>query len=191
MLTAVSLTFLTGCSKAENDTSVNPDNVTFEELSLEKTSSTISTLPFNIPDSAETAMLQFMREEEYLAHDVYSVFADQYGFQIFINIKQSEYIHTSAVKFLLNKYQLEDPAANHQAGVFQNSELQELYNSLISSGTQSSQLALEAGQAIELADIEDLENALLITDQQDITFVLNNLLKGSQRHLQAFNAWLN
>jgi hypothetical protein len=191
MVTVVSVTFLTGCSKDENEAPINSESGSFEELSLEKTSAAVASLAYCVPDSAETAMLQFMREEEYLAYDVYSAFADQYGLQIFINIMQSEYVHTSAIKFLLDKYQLVDPALNHQAGVFQNSELQALYNSLITSGTQSTQLALEAGQAIEITDIEDLENGLLITDQQDITFVLNNLLKASQRHLQAFNAWLN
>lgn len=187
----LSAILFTSCAKNEVALPVDEANSLNEELSIEKMTAVIQTYDYCIPDSAETAMLQFMREEEYLAHDVYSVFAEMYGFQIFYNIRQSEYVHTTAIRNLLNKYGLEDPAINHQPGVFQNQELQELYDSLIASGSQSSQQALEAGVAIETTDIADIQNALLITDQQDITFVLNNLMKASYRHLAAFNPWLN
>jgi hypothetical protein len=190
-MTMVSAMLLASCTKEESIETATSGNLTNEELMLEK-ATTVNGMTVYYPlDSLESTMLQFMREEEYLAFDVYSLFAQQYGNQIFINIKQSEYIHTTAIKNLLFKYGIEDPAANHQPGVFQNSELQELYNTLIASGSQSGQQAIEVGVAIETKDIEDLQNALLITNHNDVKRVLNNLKRASYNHLAAFNWWLN
>ena len=52
------------------------------------------------------ATLQFMREEEKLAHDVYVVFSEMYAGEasrskIFAQIAESEQRHTDAVKGLL------------------------------------------------------------------------------------------
>jgi len=190
-MTMISAMLLASCTKEESIESGTSGTLTNEELILEKATTINGAKTYYPLDSLETAMLQFMREEEYLAFDVYTLFAQQYGYQIFNNIKQSEYIHTTAIKNLLNKYGIEDPAANHQPGVFQNNELQELYSTLIASGLQSGQQAIEVGVAIETKDIEDLQNALLITNHNDVKRVLNNLKRASNNHLAAFNWWLN
>ncbi len=190
-MTMISAMLLASCTKEESIESGTSGTLTNEELILEKATTINGAKTYYPLDSLETAMLQFMREEEYLAFDVYTLFAQQYGYQIFINIKQSEYIHTTAIKNLLIKYGIEDPAANHQPGIFQNNELQELYSTLIASGLQSGQQAIEVGVAIETKDIEDLQNALLITNHNDVKRVLNNLKRASNNHLAAFNWWLN
>ena len=190
-MTMISAVLLASCTKEESIETTSIQNLPNDELMLEKASTINGTTVYYPLDSLESTMLQFMREEEYLAYDVYTLFAQQYGYQIFINIKQSEYIHTTAIKNLLIKYGIEDPAANHQPGVFQNIELQELYNTLIASGSQGGQQAIEVGVAIETTDIEDLQNALLITNHKDVKQVLSNLMKASYNHLAAFNSWLN
>ena len=46
--------------------------------------------------------------------------------------------------------------------------------------------AIDAGVAVETADIADLKDALELAAPSDVTAVLENLLAGSERHLAAF-----
>ena len=132
--------------------------------------------------------LQFMREEEYLAHDVYLYLYAEYQLLPFENIRKSEFRHTEAVKTLLNSYDIVDPAAEHQAGIFQDEAIQELYNTLTEQGDQSLEEALRVGLLIEEKDIYDLDEALKMTDEDsDISFVLSNLKRASGNHLRAFH----
>lgn len=131
--------------------------------------------------------LIFMREEEKLARDVYLTMFDKWEAKIFNNISKSEEKHTNAIKLLLERYGIEDPVQTNDIGVFTNSELQELYNSLVVSGNTSLIEALKVGAAIEEIDIIDLEEQVNgIVKSEDILFVYINLLKGSKNHLRAF-----
>ncbi|OGN92814.1 MAG: hypothetical protein A2Y88_11180 [Chloroflexi bacterium RBG_13_48_10] len=136
---------------------------------------------------SEVAGLLYMREEEKLAHDVYSVFYSLNGTQNFQNISQSELTHTEAVKTLIDRYGLTDPASS-EMGVFTHPDLQALYNELIALGSQSLADALMVGAAIEEIDILDLQEYLAQTDNEDIQIVYENLLLGSENHLRAFVA---
>ena len=138
----------------------------------------------------EAAGLIFMREEEKLAHDVYVTFYQQYGLAIFNNIANSEAVHMAAVKTLLDRYGIADPAAGNGVGVFENAELQALYNQLIAQGRQSLSAALKVGGAIEEIDILDLKERLATTTQADIRQVYTSLLNGSYNHLRAFTRTL-
>jgi len=117
-----------------------------------------------------------MREEEKLAHDVYVTLYEQWGLPIFQNISQSEQAHTEAVKALLERYGVADPATG-TIGTFSNPELQSLYTDLIARGSQSLVEALKVGVAIEELDILDLQERLVQTDNADIQQVFNNLLQ--------------
>ena len=131
--------------------------------------------------------LIFMREEEKLARDVYLTMYNKWEMKIFNNISKSEEKHTNAIKMLLERYSIEDPVQVDEIGIFNNSELQELYNTLISRGNNSLLEALKVGAAIEEIDIIDLENQVNgIVKSEDILLVYNNLLKGSKNHLRAF-----
>ncbi len=134
----------------------------------------------------EAKNLVFLREEEKLARDVYLYLFDVWGQWIFENIAASEQKHMDAVKNLLDKYNLDDPAAGNAAGVFTDPELQELYNDLISEGSESKLQALYVGATIEDMDIFDLQYFLEQTNKTDITRVFENLMKGSRNHLRAF-----
>jgi hypothetical protein len=131
--------------------------------------------------------LIFMREEEKLARDVYTFLYEKWGQRIFSNISQSEQRHTDAIKFLLDKYAIADPVGNDSVGVFNNDVLQNLYNQLTEQGQVSLVEALKVGALIEEIDILDIQKELDgPVDNQDITFVYQNLIKGSRNHLRAF-----
>jgi hypothetical protein len=136
---------------------------------------------------AEEAGLLYMREEEKLAHDVYAVFHSIYGSQNFQNISQSEQTHAEAVKALMDRYGLFDPASS-EMGIFIDSELQAMYNEFVSLGNQSLADALKVGAMIEETDILDLLEYLAQTDNADVQQVYQNLMVGSENHLRAFAA---
>ena len=134
----------------------------------------------------EISDLLFMREEEKLAHDVYSYLYEQWGLNVFQNIANSEQTHTTSVLALLNQYGISDPVEGLNAGQFANSDLQNLYDQLTAQGSISLADAIKVGAAIEEIDILDLLEARTRTDQADILLVYENLLQGSYNHLRAF-----
>ena len=138
----------------------------------------------------ETSGLIFMREEEKLARDVYLYLHDKWGLPIFNNIANSEQSHMDAVLRLLTAYGIEDPAAAKAPGEFVNADLQNLYNQLVTQGSQSLGDALKVGAAIEEIDILDLEDHLSRTKNLDIVMVYENLMRGSYNHLRSFSSTL-
>ena len=133
----------------------------------------------------EADTLNFMREEEKLARDVYLVMFTYWSSKTFTNIAESEQTHMDAIKKLLDKYGLPDPA-DPQIGVFNDTELQQLYDDLVVQGANSKLDALMVGALIEEVDIEDLQTAIDQTDKQDLDRVYGNLMSGSENHLRAF-----
>ena len=150
-------------------------------------SSLLEGIPLETLNDQEKASLIFMREEEKLARDVYDFLYENWSTKIFDNISNSEQSHMDAVLLLINRYDLEDPVANDQAGKFLNGELQQLYDDLTAAGSTNTTEALSVGAAIEEIDIMDLETALgSYVDNQDIIVVYQNLAKGSRNHLRSF-----
>ncbi|NOY22942.1 MAG: DUF2202 domain-containing protein [Acidobacteria bacterium] len=149
-------------------------------------STTIANLPVQDLDDTEISGLLHMREEEKLARDVYITLFEKWNINIFQNISQAEQSHMDAIKALLDKYSLEDPAANTTVGVFQSQQFTDLYNSLVEKGSTSLQDALVVGATIEDLDINDLQVDLAAADNEDIRMVYQNLMKGSRNHLRAF-----
>lgn len=148
----------------------------------------LAALPMDTLSEAEKASLAYMREEEKLAHDVYALSATLWGgyTKIFGNIAISESTHTEALRQLLVRYRLTDPAATTAPGIFQDSTLQALYTQLVAAGAPSLVEALKVGATIEEVDMIDINKALLEVDNQDIRLVYDNLLKGSRNHLRSF-----
>jgi hypothetical protein len=134
----------------------------------------------------EALGLQFMREEEKLAHDVYVALYERWSLPIFETIAASEQKHTDAVVYLLDRYGLADPAAGNAPGKFTDPDLQALYDRLIVQGSTSAEGALKVGAAIEEIDIFDLQERLAATENTDIQRVYENLMAGSENHLRAF-----
>jgi hypothetical protein len=134
----------------------------------------------------EIYWLTYIREEEKLARDVYIFLYAKWQSSIFTNISQSEQAHMDAVKTLLDRYRIPDPAKSTAQGVFTNPDLQELYDKLIEQGSASLVEALKVGVVIEETDIDDLTVAIDSTNHKDIKTVYRNLLQGSFNHLDAF-----
>ena len=151
----------------------------------------LMSLPYEDISPEEEAHLVLMREEEILAQEVYEYLYTLYSIPVFNNISKSENVHTLTIKVLLDKYGIDDPAAGHQTGIFQNQELQELYNTLTALGNQSFLDALIVGETIEDLDIYDLETCLEDVDNIDVELVFNNLCKGSRNHMRAFYGHLS
>ncbi len=151
------------------------------------TAEVVNDLPFEEVNPGEMDGLVFMREEEKLARDVYLTLYENWGKRVFINISGSEQKHTDAIKYLLDKYEIPDPVEKDSLGVFKNEILQDLFNTLIEQGSVSLVEALKVGALIEEIDILDIQKELdEHVDNEDITVVYNNLLKGSRNHLRAF-----
>ena len=147
----------------------------------------VDDLPKEDLNAGEMASLSFIREEEKLARDIYLALFNLWGKNVFTNISNSESTHMGAVLVLLDKYDLEDPAAGLDFGVFVNTELQSLYDELLAHGQVSLVQALEVGAMVEEVDILDIQTALDdFVDNQDISLVYDNLMKGSRNHLRSF-----
>ncbi len=136
---------------------------------------------------AEAESLVFMREEEKLARDAYAALYGLWHVNVFQNIGASEQVHMDAVKMLLTRYALPDPAATTLPGQFGNPLLQTLYGALMTSGQASLVDALKVGAEIEDVDIRDLRAIKATVDNADLLLVCENLEKGSRNHLRAFH----
>ncbi len=153
----------------------------------------------------EVEDLLFMREEEKLARDVYSELYGYYkedGIEIFTlaRIAESEQRHMDAMLNLLDKYEIDDPAAGRAPGEFEHPVLQALYYNLVSDsednepvlsepaagGKVGPEAALYVGAWIEERDMIDILHAIANTSRADIVGVYTNLLCGSREHLRAF-----
>jgi hypothetical protein len=139
---------------------------------------------------AEKDGLVHMREEEKLARDVYRMLGGEYSLRVFSNIASSESTHMAAVKRLLDRYGVADPASPDVAGSFKSTQLQQLYDDLIAQGDDSLTAALRAGIAIEKLDISDLKAHIAESTHSDVRTVYTNLLRASQNHLRSFETLL-
>ena len=133
--------------------------------------------------------LKFLREEEKLARDVYLFSYNKYQNSIFNNISQSEQKHMDRVLNLLNKYGIID-SASAELGVFNNPDLQSLYNSLTKQAAISLIEALKAGATIEDLDINDIDRFTANTTKPDLLNVYENLNCSSKNHIRAFTRQL-
>ena len=150
----------------------------------------LAPLPATGLTAAESEALLYMREEEKLAHDVYVTLYEKWQLSVFQNISESEQTHADAVKTLIERYGLTDPAAGAAVGTFTNATLQSLYDQLVAQGSLSLADAIKVGAAIEEIDILDLEERMTQTDKADIILVYESLMKGSRNHLRSFTSTL-
>ncbi len=132
----------------------------------------------------QIAALRALREEENLARDVYTAVGA--GRMIFTNIAASEQTHTDAVRVLLVRYGIPDPAARRAPGTFESATFTSLYAALVTQGRASSVAALQVGAEIEELDIKDLREMRALFTQADVLATLDLLEQGSRNHLRAF-----
>ena len=175
-ITVAIVSIFVSCKKDKQNKSDDKGDMTFQ----------INALPKEPLNNDELVSLNMIREEEYLAYDVYTTLYNKWGQKIFSNISSSEQSHTNAVSSLLRKYDLADISNNHTLGVFNDSTLQALYTQLIAQGSISKLNAYIVGATIEDLDIYDLNTWSTKVDNQDIMYVFQNLNKGSRNHMRSF-----
>ena len=129
--------------------------------------------------------LSFLREEEKLARDVYKYSYAKHELEIFNNISSSEQKHMNSVLGLMIKYGIPDSATT-EIGVFNNHELQELYDDLTALADISLVDALTVGAIIEDLDIDDIDDFIGNTSKTDILAMYDNLTCGSKNHIRAY-----
>jgi len=151
---------------------------------MRPTASTLVTLTED-----EVATLQWMREEEKLARDVYLELSAFYPAKVFTNIAAAEQKHFDALGAKLVLYGVDDPALA-DIGVFSSPRLQQHHDELLALGLVSYAEALGVGVAIETADIHDLQLAIDGTCSRPLARTYQHLLNGSQNHLRAFTKLL-
>ena len=137
-----------------------------------------------LTEEEKSDLLQ-LREEEKLARDVYLYTYEKYGLSISVNISNSEQTHMDKVLQIMVVYGLADPASN-ETGVFNNDELQNLYDGLINEVNVSLINALIVGATIEELDIKDIELFLQRTIKEDISSMYESLICGSRNHLRTY-----
>jgi len=185
-----SLIILSGCTNTQkNQTSSN--EYVIDQSDFVNGNRLIEEIPKSQLDNNEIIGLVLMREEEKLARDVYTTLGEKWGIKIFTNIAQSEQTHMDTIKFLLNRYEIEDPVKDDSVGVFTSQEMSELYNNLVEKGNGSLLGALIVGATIEDLDIKDLNKLSAETDNDDIIIAYDNLNRGSRNHLRAYIRQIN
>lgn len=133
--------------------------------------------------------LQFTREEERMARDLYQLFADKYGaLPVFGRISSSEQRHFDAVGNMLVRYGVQDPSVGKAAGVYSDAAVQKLYDSWKAQGLKSADEALNAAIALETRDIADLETLVAKDNPGDVESLYTQLLVASKHHQSAFAA---
>lgn len=160
-------------------------------------------------DYNEKIHLIFMREEEKLARDVYSTLGTMYPDSvIFGKIDNSEQVHTTAVKAMIEKYGYEDPNTNDNIGVYTGEDygwyFTEKYNLLVERASISELEALYVGAFIEELDMMDInqcpqvivdtdnginevsECGKIYTQNPDIQRLYGSLLDGSDSHMEGY-----
>lgn len=189
---AVSLLLTSGCAPAETSSTTPPMVIAANE-----SPTAISTASPSAPavdkgvanDSATAEQLAYLIEEEKLAHDVYTAMYELWGARAFGNILESEATHQDQVLSVMNIYAVEDPRSS-ELGEFNDPELQKLYDDLIAKGSKSLVDAYEVGVAIEELDIADLTQMLSTATDATVIAMMENLRRGSENHLRAFNSKL-
>lgn len=141
---------------------------------------TIANSPVQSPD------LPFMIQEEKMARDVYTAFADKYQTRIFSNIAKSEQQHMDAIASLLKQEGKSNPVEGLKPGEFKNPDVQKLYKNLVGAGNKSLLDALKAGATIEDKDISDLDTMIKAGADGQVLTTLTALRSASGNHMRAF-----
>lgn len=162
-------------------------------------------------DATEASHLNFMREEEKLARDVYLTLADLYPDQAVFNriATRSEQTHTDTMRDKLDQFNLPDPNPNtnnlpSSIGVFTGDEwgwyFTEKFALLTAQGEVSELDALYVGALIEELDMHDIAVCpqvmidrgfsspcgLEYTDEAALQTAYRALINGSESHLRSY-----
>lgn len=129
--------------------------------------------------------LNYLYDEERLAHDIYIELADKWELSIFENIAKSEKRHFEYLLVIYEKYGI--PVPKTFDGFYNYPELNIMYDRFFEGGTMTLESSLTLAANFEEYDIADLERYLKHTQNVDLILVYNSLLEGSKNHLRAIH----
>ncbi len=139
----------------------------------------IAGIPASDLSEKEIEILSYGYSEEMLARDTYNYLAELYPEEtVFSKIASSEQKHMDSVEVLLDRYEIDAPTGY--------GELESTYEALKAQGEISLKDALEVGLQIEVLDIEDIDDAIQNTDNDDFKIVFTNIGGASYNHLRSF-----
>jgi hypothetical protein len=130
-----------------------------------------------------------MIEEEKMARDLYDAFADQTGSVVFDRISDSEQRHLDSLLLVAQKAGIDLTAVSTTAGVFTNTAIQSLYDTLLAQGSVSLDAAYGVGVLVEQTDIADLQVYSADTSIGIVGTIYGHLETGSEHHLAAFTQY--
>ncbi len=133
---------------------------------------------------ADADSLARMAEEERMARDLYVELGDTWDLRAFAMIAVAEQRHMELVGALLDAYGLDNPNDGATAGVYDDADIQALYDELLAQGSESSTAALGVGALVEETDIVDLRAQDV--DSAAVATVYDRLESASENHLTAF-----
>ena len=128
--------------------------------------------------------LQWMRVEENLARDVYRALFLKWGKGPFAAIAASEATHGDAMRQLLLRYNIADPAPGPEGASATDATFGGMYRELVNAGSKSYVDALRTAANIEELDIHDLRDRR--STRPDVSAVYHHLEDGSRVSLRAF-----
>lgn len=139
-------------------------------------------------NEAEVESLLYMIEEEKMARDVYDALYELTGIESFDTISNSEQKHYDKLLEVALKAGVDTTSISDEAGVYVNSEIQDLYTTLLAQGSLSPEDAVAVGIFIEQTDIADLQSTIESADVTILGQVYSRFLDASQNHLAAFES---
>jgi hypothetical protein len=134
--------------------------------------------------AAELQDLNYMVEKEKLMRNVYEALYDDHQLEIFDTYAGNKERHMNLLAVRLHKYDMENTTVNLPYGEFNNSSLQQTYNSFIASGQRSLAAAINYTQAMEENHVVIVEQSIAALDgNSDILSIYNMILSDSENYL--------
>lgn len=131
--------------------------------------------------------LQYAREVEKMARDVYEVLYANWNEYTFFSLMEVESWHMQVLKDALDKFGVADPLAGIDSdnGAFTIAVLEQRYCDWTSEGMQSVAAAYRVAARAEEYDIRDLQTCLAATENAELRQIYQQLILSSENHLRA------
>lgn len=196
---------LSGCGDSDDSTGQNNQHDDAHKDNMEMPSSIDLSPDKLVPLTDEQKYaLAYMWNEERLAFDIYTNLYKVHQVNQLTNISRSETMHINLVVDLVEAYDInitnlvdytesysKEELEAMPSGIFGIQAIQDLYDTLYSTGKVSAQASLEVGCLVEVTDIDDLDR--FIDDSvgnQALIDSFNILRDGSYKHYWAFDGGL-
>jgi len=145
---------------------------------------------FSVQSNAGTdeKLLQKMYEEEKMSYDLYTEFFNRWGLSVFDQVRESEAIHMLRIKELMNVKDMPQGTgvSGEDRGVYENKEIQSLYDEYTVLGNISDITALETAALMEENDIKSLRERIRTQSDDRVLKTFTQMERASCNHLKAF-----